>query len=66
MQTTTMDEFVKDSNKDIIISLIKLNNGHLSIDDLDNFDLTKSNVDELVNNGTIKEISKDVYEIIHE
>ena len=65
MQEMTIDEFVKDSYKDIILSLIEINNGHLTIEILNNFDLDKSNVDELVNDGTIKEIDINKYEIVH-
>ena len=65
MQEMTIDEFVKDSYRDIILSLIEINKGHLTIEILDNFDLDKSNVDELVNDGTIKEIDIDKYEIVH-
>ena len=65
METLTMDEFVKDSVRDIILSLIEINRGLLTIEILDNFDLDKSNVDELVKDGTIKEIDIDKYEIVH-
>ena len=65
METLTMDEFVKDSVRDIILSLIEINKGLLTIEILDNFDLDKSNVDELVKDGTIKEIDIDKYEIVH-
>ncbi len=65
MQEMTIDGFVKDSYKDIILSLIEINKGYLTIEILNNFDLNKSNVDELVSDGTIKEIDIDKYEIVH-
>lgn len=65
METITMDEFVKDSVKDIILSLIKLNKGLLTIEILNSFDLDKSNVLELVKDGIIKEVDLDTYEIVH-
>lgn len=65
METLTMDEFVKDSVRDIILSLIEINKGLLTIEVLNDFDLNKSNIDELVKDGVIKEVDIDTYEIVH-
>ena len=65
METLTMDEFVKDSVRDIILSLIEINKGLLTIEVLNDFDLNRSNIDELVKDGVIKEIDIDTYEIVH-
>ncbi len=65
METLTMDEFVKDSVRDIILSLIEINKGLLTIEVLNDFDLNRSNIDELVKDGVIKEVDIDTYEIVY-